>query len=86
MTWESERTGSCPSFVIPKSFGTSGEVRRRHEEMFPHLLKVQQPVGIRSVKRETRQQRAVERAHMIQVQTTSDVLRSPRVGKATIKL
>ena len=52
--------------------------------MFPHLFKLQQPAGI-GLALKRHQAVKKEHAHMIHVQTTSDVLRSPRVGKAIMK-
>jgi len=76
-------TGPCPGFVVPESHGARWEIRRGHKEVFPHLFKVQQPVGIPLAK--YHQTVKTERAHMMHVQTTSHVLRSPRVGNATMK-
>jgi hypothetical protein len=43
-------TSSFPGFVVPESYGASWEARRGHKEPFPHLLKIQQPVGSPPVK------------------------------------
>jgi hypothetical protein len=51
--------------------------------MFPHLFEVQQPIGIALVR--LRGTGKNGHTHIIHVQTTSGVLRSPRVGKATMK-